>query len=908
MTQHRDDDRLWGRIRRVFRLPSNPARLDAEIDEELRFHLEGRVDDLMAAEGLTREQAESEARRRFGDFAHYRREARDIDADTHRTHDRMELRDSIVREATRALRALRHTPGFTTVTILTLALGIGAATAIFTLLDAVVLRPLPYANADRLVALSSPVPLMQGQTRWGLARHQQYYFLDQGHTLENLGLYNTYSVTLLGNGPDERPERVRWALTSASLFNVLGFAPFRGRLLTPEDNKQQRSTVAVLGHAFWQRRFGGDPAIVGRSISVEGYPLEVVGILPPGATLPNYAVDVWAPAWTDSTVRQNNHSWSAIGRLKPGVTAADAARDLAPLTQRLGEAYPDVYSKDFVKNTGFSTEVVPLRDSVVGEMVTRALWTLFGSVALVLLIAAANVANLFLVRIDARRRDVAISTALGAGRAHLAVQYLTESLLLTLSAGALAILLAQGLLRLLLAIAPSELPRLAEVQLGGSSVVFALAVTITAGLVFGLLPLVSARPDMAMLREAGRGLTSSRRRMHARRLLIAAQMAFAVVLLASAALMLRTFQNLRAVKPGFVSEGVLVAGVSLPRSRYGTDEAAATFHDQLIARVSQLPGVKTVALTDRTPLEMSNMCNGINIKGSVDERVRGTCPPTARVSADYFDALGTRIIEGRAPGQASISEGAVVVSKAFAEHHWPGESAIGKQVNRGGPQSVNWYPVVGVAEDVRGVGLDAPPVELVYLPVRAIQGAPLWGPVTSPALVVKTTRGDPMTLVPAIQRIAAELDPQVAISRAQTMDAVVSKSIAKQSFTMVLLLLSAVIATLLSAVGIYGVISYIVAQRRGEIGVRLALGAGIGQVTTMVMRQSLAIAGIGVVVGVFAALATTRFLRALLFGVSPVDPATIVAVPLLLIGVAAVATYLPARRASHVDPAEVLKS
>jgi putative ABC transport system permease protein len=908
MTHHRDDDRLWGRIRRVFRLPFNRARLDAEIDEELRFHLEGRVDDLMASEGLTRQQAESEARRRFGDFAQYRREARDIDATTHRARDRMEIKDSIVREATRALRALRHTPGFTTVTILTLALGIGAATAIFTLLDAIVLRPLPYANAERLVSLSSPVPKLKGQTRWGLARHQQYYFLGQGRSLENLGVYNTYSVTLLGNGPDERPERVRWALTSASLFDVLGFAPHRGRLLTPEDNKLRRANVVVLGHAFWQRRYGGDNAIVGKTVSIEGFPHEVVGILPPRASLPDLAVDVWVPAWTDSTVRQNNHSWSAIARLKPGLTAADAERDLAPLTERLPEVFPDVYGNDWVKNTGFSTEVVPLRQSVVGDMVTRALWTLFGSVALVLLIAAANVANLFLVRIDARRRDVAISTALGAGRSHLAVQYLTESLLLTLSAGVLAILLAQGLLRLLLAIAPSELPRLGEVQLGGASVVFALAVTVTAGLVFGLLPLVSARPDMGMLREAGRGLTSSRHRMHARRLLIATQMAFAVVLLASAALMLRTFQNLRGVKPGFVTDGVLLADVALPGSRYGRDDAlTSNFHDQLIARVAQLPGVRSVATSDRLPLEMSDMCNGINVTQSTTEVYRGACPPTARVTPGYFEAIGTRIIEGRAPSQASATEGGVVVSQAFAEHHWPGQSAIGKGVNRDGRESL-WYPVVGVAEDVRGLGVTAPPVELVYLPVRPLEGARLWGPVTNPDLIVKTSGGDPLTLVSAIQRIAAELDPQVAIANARTMDAVMARSIAKQSFTMILLLLSAVIATLLSAVGIYGVISYIVAQRRGEIGVRLALGAGVGQVTTMVMRQSLAIAGVGVVVGVLAAMATTRFLRTLLFGVSPVDPVTIVAVPIVLISVAALATYLPARRASHVDPAEVLKS
>src|SRR5919199_5294534 len=358
-----DDERLWRRVRRVFRLPFSRRRLEVEIDDELRFHLEGRVEELIATQGLTRAAAEAEARRRFGDFAHYHREARDIDETTQRRRERMEIRDALTRETGHALRTLARTPGFSLIAFVTLALGIGAATAVFTLLDAVVLRPLPYPNADRLVELSSPVPLLKGQTRWGLARHEMFYFLDRGHTLENLGVYQLSDVTVLGDASGSRPERVRWVQASASLFNVLGFVPERGRLLVPDDNHAELPTVVVLGHGFWRRRFGSDPKIVGRTINVEGFPMTVVGVLPRGANLPDLEVALWAPAHVDSTTVWNNHTWSAIGRLKPGVSVEDAQRDLAALTARLPEAYPQVYEKEFIENTGFRTEVIPLRDA-----------------------------------------------------------------------------------------------------------------------------------------------------------------------------------------------------------------------------------------------------------------------------------------------------------------------------------------------------------------------------------------------------------------------------------------------------------------------------------------------------------------------------------------------------------------
>jgi predicted permease len=805
------------------------------------------------------------------------------------------------------MRTLRRAPAFTLVALLTLALALGAATAIYALLDAVVLRPLPYPHADRLVELSSPVPLLKGQTRWGLARHEMFYFLERGRTLENLGVYQYSSVTVLGETAETRAERARLVRASASLFEVLGFLPVQGRLIQRTDNSEAQATVVVLSHGFWQRRFGGAADIVGRSIRIEGFPMTVVGVLAERASLPDLEVDLWMPAHVDSTTVWNNHTWSAIGRLAPGFTAVDAERELAPLTARLHEAFPTVYSATFIERTGFHTEVRPLRSVVVGEMVTRALWALFGSVALVLLIAAANVANLLLVRLDARRHELAVRTALGANRTQLAWQYLTEGVILALAAGVLAIGIGQLMLRVLLFLAPSELPRLAEVHLGGPAAAFALGSAALAGLFFGALPLWSQTLDFSML--GGSRMTTSRPRMNARRVIVTAQMAFAVVLLAAAALMLRTFQNLRAVPPGFDPAGVLTMDVALPEVQYGRNaDLASAFYERLAERLRQLSGVQQVGFSDHLPLLSGDLCTGVTLQGPTPETATGACPPTALVSPGYFEAMGIRV-DGRTPDWAGMNahDGAMVVSRAFAEHWWPDQNPIGKGLRFNGT-TPPWYRVVGIAEDVRGLGVDAPPVEIVYFPMRPIPDAPLWGSPTYMHLVLRTTLPDPITLTGTVERLVRELNADAALANARTMESVLARSMARQSFTLVLLLIAAGIALLLGAVGLYGVISYSVQQRRREIGVRRALGAQVNEVTSLVLRQALGLATIGVIIGVGAALATTRFLGSLLFGVRPGDPAILAAVATLLLAVATLAAYAPARRAARVDPLEALRT
>jgi putative ABC transport system permease protein len=822
----------------------------------------------------------------------------------------MELGSILGREIRHALRTLKRAPAFSLITVLTFGLGIGAATAIFTLLDAVVLSPLPYPHADRLVRLTSPVPLMKGQTEWGLARHEMFFFLGQGHTLDAMGVYQTGDVTVIGTDVGQRSERARMATTSASLFDVLGFSTSIGQLFTAADNHQREASTIVLSHAYSLRHFGGDVNVIGKTLDIEGFPMRILGVMRAGADLPDVTVDLWRPAWVDSTTNFNNHTWSAIGRLRPGVTVEQAGRELAGLTGRMAEVgfYPDVYRGDFIRKTGFTTRVTSLRDAVVGAMLTRALWTLFGAVGLVLLIATANVANLFLVRIDARAREMAMRTALGADRRQLATHYLAESFTLAGLSGILAVVVAAALLRTLLAVAPSDLPRLAEVRLSAASVAFAIGGALLAGIIFGVVPLVSRSLDLTALREGGRGMLSSRTRNNARRVLVATQMAFAVVLLASAVLMVRTFRNLRDVKPGFDPSHVVVMDIALPGSRYGrSPELASTFFETLVRELRAVPGVSQAGLTDRLPLLGGDWCTGIILEGPTSDAARGICPADALISPGYFEAMGIHVT-GRFSDWSGMDghDGSVIVSKAFADHYWPGENPIGKGVRFGGSKPP-FYRVTGVAEDVRANGVDAPPVEMAYFPMLPVPGAPLWGSPTEMNLVIRAGVADPTALANMVGRLIRPLESQATIANAQSMSGVLAQSVAKQSFTMALLLVSAAMAMLLAGVGIYGVISYIVSQRRGEIGVRMALGARVSDVTTMVLRQSVSIAAFGIIIGVGGSWATTRLLRTLLFGVQPTDPTTMVAVPAALLAVVILAALAPARRAARIDPVEALR-
>jgi putative ABC transport system permease protein len=898
-------------IRRVFRLPESSARARRALDDELRFHLDGRIEELVA-QGLPRHEAETEARRRFGDLDAYRTAALVIDNQIIQEHRRMDVLDTITRELRHAARSLGRSRGFTIAAVITLGLGIGAATAIFTMLDAVVLRPLAYPNADRLVELTSPVPKFKGDTLWGLARHEAFYFQDNSRAIADIGVYQNAEVTVGGDGGDHPAERARAAQASAGLFRVLGITPAYGRNIVLDDNRAQVPTALVLGHGYWQRRFGGDPSVVGRTIDIDGYPMTVVGILPASAQLPDLQVDVWYPANTyPEQPAYNNHTWNAIARLRPGFTAADAQRELAPLTARLPELFPDAEPPNFVKNTGFYTQVRPLRDVVVGEVMTRALWILFGSVLVVLFIAVANLSSLFLVRVDARRRETAVRAALGADRSHLAAQLLAESILIALAAGALGVALAQLGLRVMLTVAPTSLPRLSEVHLGAPGIAFAAGGALVVALVLGLLPLLgSSLLDLALLRDGARGSTVSRRRHVVRGALVVSQVALSLVLITAAGLMVRSFRNLRSVQPGFTPDGVLAMTLAVPGQRYGRDYAkTSAFYEQVISRVEQLPGVVVAGVSEKVPLKDGNLCTGVNIEVPDTERAIGDCPSTALVSPGYFEAMGIRIAGDPLTWSGmNQHDGRLIVSGAFADlHHWTGRDAVGKGMNFMGTKPP-WYRVSGVAADVLADGFDKPPVSIVYFPMLPIPGGRLWGVPTEMNLVVRTKSGNAMALVPAITRIVSELEPAAATANATLMNTLVAKSMARRTFTMMLLGIAAAMALLLSVVGLYGVLSYVVGQRRGEIAIRMALGAQVAQVGRMVVGQSLRLAALGVAIGVVAALASMHVLQSLLFGVKPTDPLLLVLASLLLLVVAAAAGWLPARRAASIDPADALRA
>jgi predicted permease len=878
-----------------------------DVDDELRFHLDERTTDLIA-QGLTPQDAAGQARAEFGDVDQISAGLRDIDERILTTRARTEWRSVMKDEIRLALRRLARQPAFTIPAILTLALGLGAATAIFTVLDAVVLRPLPYAAADRLVYIDSPMPGMGKDTRWWLGRHEMFYFKQNARALEDLGLYQRGEVTILGDG-GAGAERVKSANVSSTLLDVLGFRPYAGRLLTPEDNLAQDPRVVVLGFDFWMRRFGGDRSIVGKTIPVEGFPLQVVGILQPNAGLPDERVDVWAPAYIDPSMpARNNHTWSGIGRLRPGYSAADLERELAPLVRRFPETFPTVYSERFMKNTGFRAAVTPLRDWVVGDVVTRALWILLGSVGLLFLVAAANVANLFLVRLDARRRELAMRLALGAGRSHVAAHFLAEGLVIAVAAATLGVALAYAGLRVLVAGAPDGIPRLSEVGLDGWSVAVATGLALVTGAIFALTPIANARVDVRTLREGSRTLTSSRRRHAVRGALVAGQVALALVLLAAAGLMVKSFRNLRGVRAGFDPTGVVTMAVSLPAARYDNDQKGAAFFEQLASRISAMPDVKSVGFGEQVPPEMSTGCTGVVTEAPTREEVKSACILTLRVSPGYFEALGIRV-EGRLPTWAETDAGAgpVVISRALAERFWPGENAIGKGV-RCCYNGRTYYRIVGVSDDVRGNGFDQPPVQAVFFPMIAMADAPLEGSPRYLEVIVRSRTGNAHALTPAVKRAITDLDVQVPIANERSMEQVVARSMVKRTFTLTLLGIASVMALVLSAIGLYGVVSYVVGERRGEIGIRVALGAQPGEVGRMIVMQSVRLAVIGVVVGMAAALATMRLMQSLLFEVQPTDPATLLVVAAALVVLAALASWLPARRAMRVDPVEALRT
>ena len=803
--------------------------------------------------------------------------------------------DSIRQDLAYAARRLAQSPGFTLVAALTLALGIGATSAIFSVVNAVLLRPLPFPEPERLVDVA--------QTwKEKPAVYSPQNFLDveaQAKSFERLAAIDSSGVTLTGRGDAARLEG---AEVSASFFEVLRARPILGRGFVKDENEPGHTRVAVLGHALWQQRFGGDPKVVGQTIQIDREPRTVVGIAPPGFSHPEGA-EIWLPMTYDERFRSNSRgAWylTVVGRLAPGVSVASAREEVSTIAARLAKDYKDA-------NEGVGGTVRGLRESLVGDT-RKALLVLLGAVGLVLLVACVNVANLLLARISGRESELALRAALGAGRGRIARQLLTESLLLALVGGGLGALVSGALVDALLRLQPQGVPRLGEVRIDGGVLAFAALLSLATSLAFGVLPALqmSRRATAQSLRQGSRGiLGGSRTRL--RSALVVGQIALAMVLLAGSGLLLRSFTLLRCVDPGFDARSALTFRFTLPESAYADESRLVAFQDALAARLEALPGVRSVGAVSGLPLASGPFIISFTIDG------RPEPPPALQPSLavaiatpGYFRAMGIEIVRGRAlqPSDGATAPQVVVLSEAAVRRHFPGEDPIGKRIQlglgRGPGKPKAGGEVVGIARDVKRQGLARESAPEIYVPYAQY-------PVHTLAMVLRTDV-PPRSLAVAAERVLHELDAELPIARVATLEEIVARSISEPRFYTLLLSAFAATGLFLAALGLFGVMSYAVAQRTRELAVRLALGARQQELRRLVVREALVLGGMGLALGLAGALALSRTLTTLLYSVSPSDPQTLAAVAALLLATTLLAGYLPARRATRIDPVVALRA
>jgi len=822
-----------------------------------------------------------------------------------------------------AIRRLTRERTLTITAVLTLALGIGATAAVFTVVNAVLLQPLAYPSPERLVDLSHTLTI-SGITRVDQSDATFLYYARENRVFSGIGAYRITGVNVAGSASgstavDARAERLSAGLVSASTFSVLGAVPILGRTFRDNEDRRDAAYVALLGQRLWERKFGADRGIIGRQISIDGVPREVVGIMPADFDLPGASTDVWLPIGIDPAhTASAAFDYRGVGRLRDGVSLEAAAADLQRLLPVVPEAYPGRLTTKSIEQIRMRAVVRPLRDVVVGD-VGRVLWVVLGAVAWVVLIECANVMNLLLVRAEGRQHELAVRRALGAERWTLARDHLAEGGVLAVVGAVLGLGVAVAGVRVLRSLEGSiDVPRLAEVRVGALVLAVVAAVTVLGTLLVSVLPALRAASSTALpaLTEMGRALTASRGRHRARHILVVAQLALALVLLAGAGLMARSFARLRSVPSGIDAAHAFAFRVALPTAAYADSGRAARFIIRALEQIATIPGVEATGAISKLPL-VPDARQDSALFVEDHPLAPGTMPNIhqfAFASPGYFRAMGIPLLEGRTfetldPGRAPRE---LVLSRSVASRYWPQGAAVGKQV-RMAPVG-EWYTVVGVAGDVRGTALDQPPDEIVYLPLVVTLGGQamgmdperLWTP-RDIAFVTRTT-GDPAIAGGRAERVIRDLDAEVPAYGARSMAEVVARSAARTTLTLTLLGIASLAALALGAVGIYGVISYVVSLRTREIAVRMALGARPVDVRRMVSRQAAAVAGIGIAVGVAGAFALTRVLSALLFGVSPVDPATMITAGAILAGVASLAAWVPARRAAALDPAQALRA
>jgi predicted permease len=886
------------------------AKWDRERLEEIESHVQIETDENIAR-GMPHGKARAAARRKFGNSTLIREEIY--------TMNTIAFLDTLARDVRYELRTLRHNPVFTAVALLTIAIGIGANTAVFSVVNSVLLKPLPYPKSEELVSLRQVAPGAAGLASFadGLLLSPSMYFTYAEHnrTFQSLGVWVNGSANVTGLA---EPEQVRTVAVSDGVLQALSVPPAAGRWLSAADQIPRGRETVMLSYGYWQRRFGGDRSVIGRNISVDSRPREIVGVMPQAFRLVNAEFDLIVPlAFDRGKLILAGFGFQGIARLKPGVAIAQANADMTRMLPVWMDSWSNGPGTDprIYETWKITPAIRPLKQEVVGN-VNDVLWVVMGTIGLVMLIACANVTNLLLVRAEARQQELAVRAALGAGRGRIVRELLLESTLIGLMGGVLGLGLAHEGLRLLVAIGPSNLPRLSEISMDAWTLGFTLALSLLSGLLFGLIPALKyAGPRIALvLRSAGRTSSVSRERHRARNLLVVAQVALALVLMVSAGLMIRTFQALRTVEPGFTqAEHLQTMRSSIPESLIAKPEQVIRTQNSILERLAVIPGVSSVGFASEMPMEgFGSMWDCIFAE---DKTYPANEIPPLRffkyVSPEFFHAAGTRIVAGREITWTEIYglRPVVMLSENLARELWGTPSAaVGKRIREF--PSMPWSEVIGVIQDVREHGVQERAPEIVYWPpmMNNLFGPSSLGAIRTVTFVVRSDRTGSESFLNQVQQAVWSVNSNLPVASVRTMQEVYGESLARTSFTLVMLGIAGGMALVLGIIGIYGVISYAVSQRTREIGIRLALGAQQGELRRMFVRYGLVLAGIGVVVGLGAAVVLMRLMKSLLFGISPLDPLTYAAVPVILVMAAVLASYLPARRASAVDPVEALKA
>jgi putative ABC transport system permease protein len=884
---------LLYRIRALFRR----RVLEAEMDEELRSHFENQVAKHLAS-GMSREEATRRARLEFGGYEQLKEECRDARG--------VSFVEAFLQDVRYALRLLRNSPGFTAVAILTLGLGIGANTAIFSVIDSILLRPLPYRNPAGLVMVwennsqhpnphntVSPPDFLDWQSRNSVFAEMAAMF-DQ-------------HANLTGNG---LPQEVVVQDVSANFFSVLGVSPILGMGFTAENGKKGHDDVVVISYGFWKEHFAADPAIIGKTVVLDGHPQTIVGVAPQdfswfikAGSFTGAKPQMWSPFVFPASFNDRKgvgRFLTVVARLKSGISVPQAQSQMSTIAARITEEYPDF-------NAYWGANVVSVRDQISGDL-RPALLILFGAVAFVLLIACANVSSLLLARASAREREIAVRTALGASPWRIARQLLTESAVLALIGGAIGVALAVAGTNLLLAASPQNLLDLRSTPIDWRVLAFAGGSTLLAGLLFGVLPsYISAHSGISeTLKESGRGSSAGKQRRIVRGAFVVAQMCLALVLLAGSGLLMRSFIRLAGVDPGFDASHLLTFKVSLPSAKYAKDKALIGFFQQLLGRISTLPGVRSVSMCSFPPFTGLGSATGVHVLSQPERSLMDLPVAAVRiVGANYFPTMQIPLRAGRAFNEQELAEErhVVVINQAFADQVLKGVNPIGQKAiiyMKSLEESKNTpSEIIGVVGDVRQMGLDTPAEPTVYWPHPEL--------VISEMTIVVRTENDPLALVSAVRGELQQLDPEQPMASVSTMDQLLAGSLSRSRFTMLVLGVFAALALVLACVGIYGVIAFSVTQRTQEFGIRMALGANRGDVFRLVLGHGARLALLGIGFGIVVALIVTRLMATLLFGISATDPLTFTAVALLLALVAFAACYIPARRATRVDPIVALR-